>query len=137
MITIISTNVDELKSFWNKIEGEYELVEKIHLDQDKLDYKMTVANTSKGLISPVLKSIAEKVFEADQMIHDVSFFEDFTYKNFLRKVEGEMAGERKFPGVARLTFIWPELKQMEKRMLYDYLSELLVLSNNYPNSKVS
>jgi len=122
--------MDELKSFWRKVEGEYQLIEKIHLDTQKLDYKMTIGKLSKNDISPVLKSIAEKVYEADEMLHDESFFDDFTYKSFLRKVEEEVAGARKFPGIGRLVMVWSELQQMEKRMLYDYLLELTEVTEN-------
>ncbi|MEL7006695.1 MAG: hypothetical protein AAFN93_28810, partial [Bacteroidota bacterium] len=78
--------MDELKSFWRKVEGEYQLIEKIHLDTQKLDYKMTISKLSKNDISPVLKSIAEKVYEADEMLHDESFFDDFSKKALVSKV---------------------------------------------------
>lgn len=125
MITISSGNMDELKSIWKRLDGEYELVEKIHLDKDKLDYQMSVVKTSAFEISPVLKCVAEKVFDHDRILHDDSFFKTFNYSNFLERVEDEIAGARKYPGIARLTFIWKELTQMEKRMLYNYLNDLV------------
>lgn len=124
MMTISSANMDELKSFWKRLEGEYELVEKIHLDRDQLDYQMTVVRASQNEMSPVLKCVAEKVFEHDNILHEESFFLNFTYNNFLDRVEDEINGEKKYPGIARLTFVWKELTQMEKKMLFNYLKDL-------------
>ncbi len=138
MINISSSSMDELKSFWRKVEGDYELIEKIHLDPKKLDYQMTVSRLSKNEISPVLKSIAEKVFEADELIHESSFFEDFNYQNFLKKVEAETAGANEYPGISRLVFIWNNLQQMEKRMLFDYFQDMLdVAGRSEKAAKVS
>lgn len=117
--------MDELKSIWKRLDGEYELVEKIHLDKEKLDYQMVVIKATENEISPVLKCVAEKVFEHDRILHDQSFFESFSYNNFLDRVEDEIAGAKKYPGIARLTFIWKELTQMEKKMLFNYLCDLL------------
>lgn len=124
MIIFSSANMDELKSLWKRLDGEYELVDKIHLDRDKLDYQMTVVRSSQNEMSPVLKCVAEKVFEHDEILHDESFFINFTYNNFLGRVEDEIGGSKKYPGIARLTFIWKELTQMEKKMLYNYLKDL-------------
>ncbi len=139
MISVSASSMDELKSFWRKMEGDYQLIQKIHLDSVSMDYKMTISSLNRNDISPVLKSIAEKVFEADSMVHDVSFFENLTYKNFLRKVEEEISGARKYPGLSRLVFVWKELQQMEKRMLFDYFQELLEVSEKDlgPIEKVS
>ena len=127
MITINSANLDELKSIWKRLDGEYELVDKIHLDRDQLDYQMTVVRPVQTEMSPVLKYVAEKVFEHDDILHDESFFTNFTYNNFLDRVEDEMGGIKKYPGIARLTFIWKELTQMEKKMLFNYFSDLSVV----------
>ena len=116
--------MDELKSCWRKLEGEYQLIEKIHLDPKQLEYKMVISKLSSEDISPVLKSLAEKVFEADEMLHEESFFLDFSFRNFLRRVEDEISGAKKYPGISRLVFVWGELQTMEKRMLFDYLTEL-------------
>ncbi|MEM9325171.1 MAG: hypothetical protein AAGA85_05935 [Bacteroidota bacterium] len=125
MISITSTNLDELKAFWRKIEGEYSQVEKIHISKDRQDYKMVVSKITRGEMSAVLRCVADKIFELDSMVHDQSFFEDFTYRNFLARVEDELGGARKYPGASRLTFIWKELTQMEKRLLHEYLTDLV------------
>ncbi len=136
MISISSSSMDELKSCWRKLEGEYQLVEKIHLDPKQLEYKMIISKLSKEDISPVLKSIAEKVFEADELLHDESFFIDFSFQNFLKRVEDERSGLKKYPGISRLVFVWGELQTMEKRMLYDYLTELASVYRNDSNSSI-
>jgi len=125
MITISSANMDELKSIWKRLDGEYEMVDKIHLDRDQLDYQMTVVRSAQNEVSPVLKCVAEKVFEHDSILHDESFFDNFTYSNFLDRVEDEIEGTKKYPGIARLTFIWKELTQMEKKMIFNYLKDLV------------
>lgn len=121
--------MDQLKSVWKKLEGDYDLIDKIHVDPDKLDYSMSVLKTVKNEMSPVLKCVAERVFENDQMLGEQSFFANFTYSLFLSRVEDEITGAKKFPGVARLTFIWKELNQMEKRMLYQYFCELIEVAS--------
>ncbi len=125
MISITSTNLDELKAFWRKIEGEYTQVEKIHISEDRQDYKMVVSKITRGEMNAVLRCVADKIFELDSMVHDQSFFEDFTYRNFLARVEDELNGARKYPGASRLTFIWKELTQMEKRLMHEYLTDLV------------
>ena len=124
MISINSSSMDELKSIWKKIESEYEMLEKIHVDKDTLDYKMVVTKEMNSEMSPVLKSLAEKTFENDRLLNGDSFFLEFSYHNFLKRIEAEISGAKRYPGIARLTFIWKELTQMEKKMLYGYMKEL-------------
>ncbi|MBV6644067.1 MAG: hypothetical protein KI790_01380 [Cyclobacteriaceae bacterium] len=133
MISIYSTSMDELKAMWKKLEGDYELVEKIQLDPEKLEYRIKVTRPLRSEISPILKSVAEKIIELDELIHTKSFFEDFSYHNFLDRVEDEMNGAKVYPGIGRLTQIWKKLTQVEKKMLHAYIAEGvkdLPLANN-------
>ena len=121
MISFSSTSMDELKSILKKIDQDYKIVENIHLDQQSLEYKVVLTKTLEKEISPILKSACDKVVEDDSFLNDTSFFEDFSYGNFLNRVQEELNGASRYPGIKRLLNLWSELSTAEKRMAYDYL----------------
>lgn len=120
MISIHSTHIDELKGIWKKLEGDYEFVEKLHVSPEKDGYKLVIDKSQDKKLSPLLKSIADKIIEMDDM-HELSFFTNFTVQNFVKRVEGEIQGKHNYPGIRRLTQIWENLTDHHKEAMFEYL----------------
>ena len=120
MISIYSSSIDELKNLWKKLENDYDLIEKIHVSPEKDGYLLILDKNQRKKLSPLLKNIADKIIEMDDM-HELSFFTNFTFEKFVKRVEGEINGKHNYPGIRRLTHIWDNLTLNQQEGLYEYL----------------
>lgn len=115
MITIQASSIDELNVLWKRLRKDFQVIERIHLDQKSLQYRMVI---NRPDLTQMIKTISDKVLERIPVYNDFPLRGVLTFNQFSERIEGDF---ELFPSLEPIQKIWSIISVSDKKAAFAYL----------------
>jgi len=116
MITLTASGIDELNAIWKRLRNDFQVIESIHHDPKTLQYRMVIKQPE---LTKMLKGVADKVIDRQDLYEDGALDGDITYKKFSERIDDMNT----YASLEPLNKIWSVISETDKKAIFSYLKK--------------